>query len=243
MTPRPQGYRAPTDEEALHGQPIPAGAIRLTQEHGWVPLRGNTTWDAVWIASYFAFPDADKVAVGNTSYAFGRIMLRATATSDIMGQAAESLRQPVTLPDPKQVHGEKKPQLHLIPLAAQEEMAKALELGATKYGERNWLLGNGVNITTYLSAMARHLALVTDGKEDIDPESGAHHLGHVMAGCGIVLDALRHEKLIDNRVKPESNGTRIARENRALCNNLTSEERATLHAEAMQMIGNPPQEP
>lgn len=108
----------------------------------------------------------------------------------------------VTIPDPKQAYGEKKPQLHLIPLAAQEEMARALELGARKYGERNWLLGDGVNLTTYLSAMARHLALITDGKEDIDPESGAHHLGHIMAGCGIVLDAARHGKLIDNRVKP-----------------------------------------
>lgn len=109
---------------------------------------------------------------------------------------------PVTIPDPKQAYGEKKPQLHLIPLAAQEEMARALELGARKYGERNWIQGDGVNITTYLSAMARHLALITDGKEDIDPESGAHHLGHIMAGCGIILDALRHGKLIDNRVKP-----------------------------------------
>lgn len=112
--------------------------------------------------------------------------------------------QTITLSDPKQAHGEKKPQLHLIPLAAQEEMARALELGASKYGERNWLLGDGVNITTYLSAMARHLALITDGKEDIDPESGAHHLGHIMAGCGIILDAMRHGKLIDNRVKPKS---------------------------------------
>lgn len=109
---------------------------------------------------------------------------------------------PVTIPDPKQAYGEKKPQLHLIPLAAQEEMARAMELGARKYGERNWIQGDGVNITTYLSAMARHLALITDGKEDIDPESGAHHLGHIMAGCGIILDALRHGKLIDNRVKP-----------------------------------------
>lgn len=111
-------------------------------------------------------------------------------------------QNPVTIPDPKQAYGEKKPQLHLIPLAAQEEMARALELGVRKYGERNWLLGDGVNLTTYLSAMARHLALITDGKEDVDPESGAHHLGHIMAGCGIILDAMRHGKLIDNRVKP-----------------------------------------
>jgi hypothetical protein len=47
--------------------------------------------------------------------------------------------------------------------------------------------------------MKRHIDKVIDG-EDIDPESGAHHLGHVMAGCSIVLDACRHGTLIDNRI-------------------------------------------
>jgi len=102
--------------------------------------------------------------------------------------------------DPKQAHGEKKPQLHLIPPAGNDEMAKALALGKGKYGERNWV-NNKVEMTTYLSAMKRHIDRVLDG-EDIDPESGAHHLGHVMAGCGIVLDARRHGMLIDNRVLP-----------------------------------------
>lgn len=166
---RPQGYRAPTDEELLREGPIPGGALRVNETGEWVPFY-HDHWDRLWTAAAFAVPDT---------------------------------QQPVTLSDPKQAHGEKKPQLHLIPLAAQEEMARALELGARKYGERNWVLGDGVNLTTYLSAMARHLALITDGKEDVDPESGAHHLGHIMAGCGIVLDALRHGKLIDNRVKPQ----------------------------------------
>jgi hypothetical protein len=103
--------------------------------------------------------------------------------------------------DPKQAHGEKKPPLHLIPPAANDEMAKALALGASKYGQRNWVLGDCVNYTTYLAAMKRHIDRILDG-EEIDPESGAHHLGHVMAGCGIVLDAKRHGKLIDDRVLP-----------------------------------------
>jgi hypothetical protein len=102
--------------------------------------------------------------------------------------------------DPKAIHGEKKPQLHLIPPAANEAMARALECGQKKYGERNWL-GAKVNYTTYLSAIKRHIDCILDG-EDIDTESGAHHLGHIMAGCAIVLDALRHKTLVDNRVLP-----------------------------------------
>lgn len=106
--------------------------------------------------------------------------------------------------DPKAAFGIQKPQLHLIPPAANEEMAKALALGAQKYGQRNWLK-NRVAMTTYLAAMKRHIDRILDG-EDIDPESGAHHLGHVMAGCGIVLDAKRHEMLEDDRVLPKKGG-------------------------------------
>ena len=102
--------------------------------------------------------------------------------------------------DPKAAIGITKPQLHLIPPAANDEMAKALQCGATKYGTRNWMQSK-VAMTVYLAAMKRHIDCLLDG-EDVDLESGAHHLGHVMAGCGIVLDALRHGMLIDDRVLP-----------------------------------------
>ncbi len=59
---------------------------------------------------------------------------------------------------------------------------------------------------TYISAMKRHIDRMMDG-EDIDPESGAHHLGHVMANCAIVLDAQRHGMLVDNRVTTEKPDT------------------------------------
>ena len=51
---------------------------------------------------------------------------------------------------------------------------------------------------TYLGAMKRHIDAIIDG-EDIDPESRAHYLGHVAAGCAIVLDARKHGTLVDNR--------------------------------------------
>jgi hypothetical protein len=80
-------------------------------------------------------------------------------------------------------------------------MARALHFGAvTKgYGIRNWVKTQ-VNMTVYLAAAKRHIDYLLDG-EDID-ESGAHHLGHVMANCAIVLDAGRHGTLIDDRVLP-----------------------------------------
>lgn len=99
--------------------------------------------------------------------------------------------------DPKQAAGEQKPQLQLIPPALNRETSLALALGARKYGPWNWR-EHKVEIMTYLGAMRRHLDCVLE-REDFDPESGAHHLGHVAAGCGIVLDALKHGTLVDNR--------------------------------------------
>lgn len=99
--------------------------------------------------------------------------------------------------NPKGIEGLKKPQLQIIPPAFNVEVAKALTLGATKYGPCNWR-GSKVEIMTYLGAMKRHIDAVIDG-EDIDSESGAHHLGCVAANCAIVIDAQKCNMMIDNR--------------------------------------------
>jgi hypothetical protein len=99
--------------------------------------------------------------------------------------------------DPKGAAGKLKPQLQLVPPVIMESMAAALQVGADKYGPWNWR-ENQVEIMTYLGAMRRHIDAVIEG-EDMDPESGTFHLGHVAAGCAIVLDAQAHGKLLDNR--------------------------------------------
>lgn len=104
------------------------------------------------------------------------------------------------LPDdnPKTIYGIQKPSLGLVPLAALEAAAGAHQLGAEKYGPWNWR-EHSVAATVYIDAMLRHIKAWQE-IEDIDPESGVSHLGHVIACCGILLDAQRHEKLIDDRV-------------------------------------------
>jgi hypothetical protein len=100
--------------------------------------------------------------------------------------------------DPKGQIGATKPQLALLPPVFNEETAKALQLGITKgYGPWNWRLTK-VGMMTYLHAARRHLDEVIE-RIDIDPESGAHHLGHVAANCAIILDARKHGTLVDNR--------------------------------------------
>lgn len=110
--------------------------------------------------------------------------------------------------DPKKAAGEQKPQLQLIPPALNRETALALTLGASKYGPWNWRQ-NRVEMMTYLGAIRRHIDCVINS-EDIDPESGAHHLGHIAAGCGIILDALEHGTLEDNRPNSTKGKGRIA---------------------------------
>lgn len=114
-----------------------------------------------------------------------------------MFQSPDGIRERQQPTDPKGNEGKKKPQLQLIPPALNDETAKALSHGAAKYGPWNWR-GSKVELMTYLGAMKRHIDRVLEG-EDIDPESGAHHLGHVAASCAIALDAQRHGTLVDNR--------------------------------------------
>lgn len=110
------------------------------------------------------------------------------------------------LPDnnPKSAYGVKKPPLHLVPPSAKVELAAAMGDGARKYGPFNWR-ENSVAASVYKAAAERHLDAFWDG-EDIDPASGAHHLGHAMACCAILLDALATGNLVDDRPLPGGAG-------------------------------------
>lgn len=106
-------------------------------------------------------------------------------------------------PDPKGAAGLLKTQLQLIPPAFNVEVAKALQNGSSKYGPWNWRQSR-VEVMTYIGAMRRHIDAFLNG-EDIDPDSGAHHLGCVAASAAIVIDAAQFGSLIDNR-PPVSTG-------------------------------------
>lgn len=102
--------------------------------------------------------------------------------------------------NPKDRLGIKKARLDLVPPALSILAAPAMALGAEKYGPYNWRT-KAVRLTVYLGAIDRHLAAYKDG-QDVDPESGYSHLGHVAACLGIVADAAAIGKLIDDRPTP-----------------------------------------
>lgn len=99
--------------------------------------------------------------------------------------------------NPKDLLGIKKVDLTCIPPAGEIHMARAMMDGANKYGAYNWR-ENKVVAKIYIAAARRHLLQFLDG-EDYDPKSTVHHLGHAMACCAIILDAMETGNLIDDR--------------------------------------------
>ncbi len=89
--------------------------------------------------------------------------------------------------------------LHLLPPEALIEASLALHNGAAKYGAWNWRRA-GVRASVYVAAMMRHILVWADG-EDVDRESGASHLAHVIACAAILLDAARQGRLVDDRAR------------------------------------------
>lgn len=83
---------------------------------------------------------------------------------------------------------EGKPRYDLIPNPGLREMAKALTSGIAKHGERDYLTENCAD-HEFLAAIGRHWGAVLDG-EGIDEDSGAHHLGCIMANAAMLLHRL-----------------------------------------------------
>lgn len=102
--------------------------------------------------------------------------------------------------NPKTAFGMRKPTAAFIPPVSFLHLGRAMEYGADKYGPFNWR-DRAVSSTVYYGGMDRHQKSWFDG-ETIDPESGVHHLGMIMANCAILLDAEAQGNLIDDRPKP-----------------------------------------
>lgn len=80
-------------------------------------------------------------------------------------------------------------------------VGRVLTFGARKYADFNWAKGDGLKLTRTLGAALRHIFAVLNG-EDLDPESGLHHLDH--ASCELMF--ARHlwetkRETTDDRVK------------------------------------------
>ena len=99
--------------------------------------------------------------------------------------------------NPKDLVGDKKAPLWLVPPAFVAQTSMALRDGAAKYGPYNWR-EKAVRSTVYYSALMRHMSSWLDG-EDYSEDAGVHHLAHAAACLAILLDAQATGNLIDDR--------------------------------------------
>ena len=99
--------------------------------------------------------------------------------------------------NPKDAIGDAKIPLWLLSPIAKAHWALAQFAGMIKYGAWNWRIA-GVRSSVYIAAIDRHWSGYLSG-EECDPVDGTHHLGNIMACCGILLDAKAAGKLTDDR--------------------------------------------
>ena len=91
---------------------------------------------------------------------------------------------------------QEKPRMDLIDASFLEELGEVLGFGARKYAAHNWR--NGIEYSRIIAAIYRHIGAINRG-EDIDPESGLPHTGH-LACCVMFLSwMMKNRKDMDNR--------------------------------------------
>ncbi len=91
-----------------------------------------------------------------------------------------------------------KPEHHLLPSLAIEEITKAMSFGANKYEPYNWTSGSGIKWSRYFNACLRHLWKFWRGAPN-DEESGLSHLSHAGACILILLELCLIAKGTDDR--------------------------------------------
>jgi len=100
--------------------------------------------------------------------------------------------------NPKDAIGSKKAPLSTIPFPVLYEVGAAMLEGACKYRRHNYRIA-GVRASVYFDAAMRHLVSWWEG-EDLDPDSGLHHISKCIAGLVVLRDAMMQGKLaLDDR--------------------------------------------
>lgn len=86
--------------------------------------------------------------------------------------------------------------MDLVPVPAIRAMARGFGYGADKYEAWNWT--KGLSTGRLYGALLRHLTAWWDG-EDFDPESGLHHLDHVLCCAAMLQGTVEHKLAQDDR--------------------------------------------
>lgn len=92
-----------------------------------------------------------------------------------------------------------KSRIDLVPADAMLHVGDVLAMGANKYDDHNW--EKGMPYSDVLASLERHLAKWKTG-EDMDDESGLHHIDHVMCNALFLSRFVRVFPEFDDRFIP-----------------------------------------
>jgi hypothetical protein len=73
----------------------------------------------------------------------------------------------------------------LLPVGPIRQVVQVLEFGSGKYDPWNW--AKGMSWSRLYASTKRHLEAWWWDKEDMDPETGIHHLAHAVCGLTFLL--------------------------------------------------------
>jgi hypothetical protein len=99
--------------------------------------------------------------------------------------------------NPKAVEGRKKRQRSFTPVGVLHEIDQGMAEGARKYGPYNWRK-TPIHVSDYYNGASRHLEAWWSG-EDIDPDSGIHHISKLITNLVVLRDAMLHGTATDDR--------------------------------------------
>jgi len=91
-----------------------------------------------------------------------------------------------------------KTQWSMVDFKSMEDMVRVLEFGVNKYSRDNWK--KGLKTTEIVDSMLRHIYAYLDG-EDVDPESGINHTGHIMCNAMFLSHMHLFRKDMDTRCR------------------------------------------
>lgn len=97
-------------------------------------------------------------------------------------------------------HDNGKPMVGLVSWVFLRGLAGVLTFGAKKYAAHNWR--KGFVLSRPFDALQRHLWDFWNG-EDLDQESGLHHLDHAACELMFLRELWEKRKDLDDRYKPE----------------------------------------
>jgi hypothetical protein len=105
--------------------------------------------------------------------------------------------------NPKDLMGIRKVSFCCLPWPVLGEAGLGMQEGGMKYGRHNYR-SEGVAVSTYVDAVIRHITAYWEG-EDIDPDSGIHHIGKAISTLIVLRDAQLNDKATDDRpIKPRN---------------------------------------